>query len=288
MSRTASPVVLATDEADARAVDAVVAHHAELSGALQAHVAALLAAASSCSDGRFTDAARASRARLVAFLTGELFPHAEAEESALYPAAARHDCARLLVEAMIGEHHALQDLAREVAAADTPLAAAAAARALAAVFAGHLSKENDAVLPLLAADPATSLASLLEGMHDLLGREGGCGDGGCGCSGDAGDPAAQADAAPVRGGCGDGGRCGCGESDDAVPVLDARTIPHAIRHATVLGAFDALAVGGSFDLVAPHDPLPLLDQLRARGGGRLGVDYLERGPQAWRLRLTRA
>jgi uncharacterized protein (DUF2249 family) len=40
-------------------------------------------------------------------------------------------------------------------------------------------------------------------------------------------------------------------------------------------------------LVAPHDPLPLLRQLSARSGGALAVDYEERGPIAWRLRLTR-
>ncbi|RAU90559.1 DUF2249 domain-containing protein, partial [Mycolicibacter senuensis] len=53
------------------------------------------------------------------------------------------------------------------------------------------------------------------------------------------------------------------------------------------GAFDAVPAGGSMLLVAPHDPIPLLHQLAERSGGRLAVGYEERGPEAWRLRLTR-
>src|SRR5699024_10512941 len=85
-----------------------------------------------------------------------------------------------------------------------------------------------------------------------------------------------------QGGCGH-----CGEEDEDLPELDVREIPHAIRHATVFGAFDAVPVGGSMILVAPHDPIPLLHQLAERCGGRIAVGYEERGPGAWRLRLTR-
>lgn len=40
-------------------------------------------------------------------------------------------------------------------------------------------------------------------------------------------------------------------------------------------------------LVAPHDPLPLLDQVNQRWPSGFSVEYRERGPQAWRLRLVR-
>jgi uncharacterized protein (DUF2249 family) len=39
-------------------------------------------------------------------------------------------------------------------------------------------------------------------------------------------------------------------------------------------------------LVAPHDPLPLLAQISDRWPGRFSVDYLERGPDTWRLVLV--
>jgi len=71
------------------------------------------------------------------------------------------------------------------------------------------------------------------------------------------------------------------------PELDARTIPHAIRHAAIFGALDGVRPGKGLILVAPHDPLPLLAQLERREPGAFEVDYLERGPEAWRLAIVR-
>lgn len=82
--------------------------------------------------------------------------------------------------------------------------------------------------------------------------------------------------------------CGCSETDHGIPELDVRAIPHAIRHATVFGALGAIPAGGSLDLVAPHDPKPLLSQIADRESGAITVRYLTEGPDAWRLRLTRA
>lgn len=99
--------------------------------------------------------------------------------------------------------------------------------------------------------------------------------------------AAQADAAGTAdGGC--GGSCTCGEVDGPeYPELDARTVPHAIRHATIFGALDSIAPGDGLVLVAPHDPLPLLAQIEQRWPDEFAVSYLERGPEAWRLSLAR-
>lgn len=84
----------------------------------------------------------------------------------------------------------------------------------------------------------------------------------------------------------DGG-CACGEHDEQLPELDARVIPHAIRHGAIFGALGAVKPGKGMALVAPHDPLPLLAQLAAREGDAVEVSYLQRGPEAWRLRLHR-
>jgi len=72
-----------------------------------------------------------------------------------------------------------------------------------------------------------------------------------------------------------------------VPRLDVRAIPHAIRHGAVFGALQAIPVGRSMELVAPHDPKPLLAQIAAREAGVIAVRYLVEGPDAWTLRLTR-
>ena len=97
-------------------------------------------------------------------------------------------------------------------------------------------------------------------------------------------PLTEATSAP--GGHAHAGTCGCGEDNAGAPELDVRAIPHAIRHATVFGAWSAIPAGGSLVIVAPHDPKPLLAQLADRGP--LSVTYLDEGPDAWRLQLTRA
>lgn len=81
------------------------------------------------------------------------------------------------------------------------------------------------------------------------------------------------------------GGCNCRNHAEEDLVLDVRQIPHAIRHATVFGAFGAIPAGGSLVLVAPHNPLPLLNQLAERGS--ISVEYLVEGPQEWRLRINR-
>ncbi|HEX5087124.1 MAG TPA: DUF2249 domain-containing protein [Nocardioides sp.] len=256
-----SELVIASTEADSRAAEAVRQHHAELAGALKLRVEALFRAAME-DDGPAADAARAD---LVDWCRRELVPHAQAEEKAMYPAAQATDEGRLLVEGMLGEHQVILGLVDDVAELVDVPRAAAAATALAVVFDSHLAKENDLVIPLLAVTPSVSLAELLEGMHELLGGE-----------------------SHEQAGCG-GHTCTCGEVDvPGYPVLDARTIPHAIRHATIFGALDSVRPGAGLELVAPHDPLPLLDQINHRWPGVFAVDYRERGPEAWRLTLVRA
>lgn len=101
----------------------------------------------------------------------------------------------------------------------------------------------------------------------------------------ANEAAALAAGAP-EGGC--DGSCSCSEVDGVeYPELDARTVPHAIRHATIFGALDSIAPGGGLVLVAPHDPLPLLAQIEQRWPDEFAVSYLERGPEAWRLSFAR-
>jgi uncharacterized protein (DUF2249 family) len=78
--------------------------------------------------------------------------------------------------------------------------------------------------------------------------------------------------------------CTCGEHDGtAYPELDARVIPHAIRHAAIFGALDSLRPGSGLVLVAPHDPKPLLAQVAQRYPGTFRLDYLQEGPDAWRI-----
>ncbi len=263
-----STVVVATSAADAEAVEAVKDHHAQLAGALALQVEALLDAAAR-SD---LPAAGAASNALVSWCHAELVPHALAEEKAMYPKAREDPRARLLVDAMLAEHRELVELVETIGKATSPVRAAANAQALRSLFESHLVKENEQILPLLAESSEISLAEVLAGMHELLGGH------------DEGESAE----AIAHGGC--GGECGCGEKNPAgdLPVLDARAVPHAIRHATIFGALDSIGAGGGLVLVAPHDPLPLLEQVEQRSPGLFSIDYLERGPEAWRIRFVHA
>jgi uncharacterized protein (DUF2249 family)/iron-sulfur cluster repair protein YtfE (RIC family) len=259
-------VVIASTAADAAAASAVEQHHAQLAGSLALRVEGLVAAAT----GHNESSATRSRAALVGWCRQELVPHALAEEAAMYPVARARPEARLLVDAMIGEHKTLVGLVDEIDDATDAVRAAVAARALQTLFESHLAKENELVLPLLVGAPDVSLADILGGMHELLGAPD------------------QADTAETEASCG-GHSCSCGEVDGAgLPELDARSVPHAIRHATIFGALDAVQPGGGLVLVAPHDPLPLLAQVEQRAPGAFEVDYLERGPEAWRLSFIRS
>ena len=84
------------------------------------------------------------------------------------------------------------------------------------------------------------------------------------------------------------GGCACGHAEESpVPVLDARAIPHAIRHAAIFGALDSLEDGSAMVLIAPHRPVNLLKQANERYGGTLSVEILEKGQGEWHLRLER-
>ncbi|MCC3650162.1 DUF2249 domain-containing protein [Streptomyces sp. S07_1.15] len=256
-------VTLASDPEDAAAVEAVEAHHTHLAGELAGRVSVLLDTAA-----RNPAGAEAARASLAAFCERELLPHAAAEEAALYPAAHGTKEARLLVDGMLAEHRRLAGLVAAVRSAPTAVHAAAEGRALQVLFEEHLDKENNLILPLIAGSTEVSLAELLAGMHDLLGGH------------EHGEDGQEA-----GGGC--GGHCTCGETEEeADPELDVREVPHAIRHATVFGALGAVPAGRAMVLVAPHDPKPLLAQIEDRNPGVFSVEYLERGPEAWRLRLS--
>jgi len=92
-----------------------------------------------------------------------------------------------------------------------------------------------------------------------------------------------APAQATGGGCG----CSCGQADTADVVLDVHTLPRPIRHAAVLGALGAIAVGRALVLVSPHEPVRLLAQIVAANPDAFVVSYLEQGPDAWQARLER-
>lgn len=74
----------------------------------------------------------------------------------------------------------------------------------------------------------------------------------------------------------------------ALRVLDVRTITPRERHPRIFQLFDSLEVGEAFELINDHDPKPLYYQFQAERPGQLDWQYLEQGPEPWRVRITRA
>ncbi len=65
---------------------------------------------------------------------------------------------------------------------------------------------------------------------------------------------------------------------EGVYVFDARGIAKRFRHAAIFGALDALHPGEVMRFCNDHDPLPLLDQMHARYGSNVGMNYVQRDP----------
>lgn len=69
--------------------------------------------------------------------------------------------------------------------------------------------------------------------------------------------------------------------------LDVRSEPPARRHELIFENYHSLKPGVGFELVNDHDPKPLFYQLDAEHKGQFTWDYLETGPEVWRVRIGR-
>lgn len=70
-------------------------------------------------------------------------------------------------------------------------------------------------------------------------------------------------------------------------TLDVRPIEPRHKHPTIFKLWHELPQGGSFVLVNDHDPVPLYYQFACEHVGGFRWDYLDRGPQVWRVRISK-
>lgn len=68
-------------------------------------------------------------------------------------------------------------------------------------------------------------------------------------------------------------------------TLDVRSEPPARRHSLIFDTYGTLDAGSGFELVNDHDPKPLRYQFEAEHAGDFSWDYLEQGPEVWRVRI---
>jgi uncharacterized protein (DUF2249 family) len=70
-------------------------------------------------------------------------------------------------------------------------------------------------------------------------------------------------------------------------ILDVRAEPPMRRHTLIFATYEALEPGAAFVLVNDHDPKPLYYQFAAEKAGEFSWDYVEQGPEVWRVRIGR-
>ena len=78
-------------------------------------------------------------------------------------------------------------------------------------------------------------------------------------------------------------------TSEAIPsTIDVRTIAPDERHNLIFSSFNALPQGATLELVNDHDPAPLHRQFKSNFHGLFTWDYLEQGPDLWRVRIGKA
>ena len=68
-------------------------------------------------------------------------------------------------------------------------------------------------------------------------------------------------------------------------VVDVRTIAPRERHPLIFQTFDGLDAGAAFLLLNDHEPKPLYYQFLHDGENQFTWDYLEAGPDVWKVQI---
>ncbi|WP_119071961.1 DUF2249 domain-containing protein [Aggregatilinea lenta] len=76
-------------------------------------------------------------------------------------------------------------------------------------------------------------------------------------------------------------------TDTIKETLDVRDLIPMMRHPKIFQIFDDLESGEAFILVNDHDPKPLYYQFLHERPEQFSWDYLEEGPEDWRVRIGR-
>lgn len=69
-------------------------------------------------------------------------------------------------------------------------------------------------------------------------------------------------------------------------LLDVTVLEPRQKHPTIFNRFSELMQGESLTILNDHDPKPLYYQLLAEKGDVFGWEYLEQGPEWWKVRIT--
>jgi len=70
-------------------------------------------------------------------------------------------------------------------------------------------------------------------------------------------------------------------------VLDVTVIEPRYKHPTIFARFDELKPGENFTIHNDHDPKPLYYSLIAERGEIFTWEYLEQGPDWWKVKISK-
>ncbi len=70
-------------------------------------------------------------------------------------------------------------------------------------------------------------------------------------------------------------------------TIDVREIIPRERHPLIFSTFHNLGPGEEFLLINDHDPKPLYYQFQAELAEGFQWEYLERGPEVWKVRIAK-
>jgi uncharacterized protein (DUF2249 family)/iron-sulfur cluster repair protein YtfE (RIC family) len=231
--------------------DAIRKHHSALAKTLHDHA-------------RAAGEPQSEREAFVAFLKHDVLPHAEGEERHLYPIADQlvRSHGRPTATMMV-DHEFIRNYIAKIEETAGELARASGqqlellqrrlqdlALRLDAIFELHLAKEERVYLPLFEQHVAEAeQTNVLKAIHETYEGE--------------------------------------SKSSEDRP-LDVREVVPRQRHTLIFDTFGALKPGQAFVLVNDHDPRPLYYQFQAEHTGEFSWDYLEQGPEVWRVRIGRS
>lgn len=68
-------------------------------------------------------------------------------------------------------------------------------------------------------------------------------------------------------------------------TVDARQYAPKDKHSTIFNTFDNLKSGENMELINDHDPRPLHYQFMAEYTDKFEWEYLEQGPEVWRVSI---
>ncbi len=70
-------------------------------------------------------------------------------------------------------------------------------------------------------------------------------------------------------------------------TVNATEYPPHQKHMVIFETFDSLELGQAMLLINDHDPVPLHYQFRLEREDKFSWEYIEQGPETFRIKITR-